>query len=144
MSEVPDIYLTRQLTKDQLQQAIAVLPEFIRNHFGNCIVQAEYGWGCNLHPALCYRKMEVGISWLDRFISDSLRQEIVVLGNSDFMFSIPDNRLTVLFCHEGDIHARGTDMEVQKALWSCDPFQEYPLAKAPHLPEPPKPKQPWF
>ncbi len=144
MGEVPDIYLTGPLTKEQLLQAVTSLCSFLRDHSKETIVHAEYGFGCKLHPALCYRDMDVGVGWLDRFIADSLRQEIVALGHSDFYISIPKNRLTVLFCHEGDIHVRGSDLEIQKALWLHKPFDEFPLIRAPHLPEPPQTKKSWF
>jgi hypothetical protein len=144
MREIPDVYLTGLLSKEQLHQGVVGLAKFIQCHFGGSIVQAQYGYGCNLHPELCYREMKVGVGWLDKFIADSLRQEIVVLGDSDFTITVPENRLTVLFCHEGDIHLGGSDMEVQKELLLGEPFNSFRLIRAPHLPEPPKPKQPWF
>ncbi len=131
MNDEPDVYVTQALSKEQLRQALEAFPLFVRKHCGNCILQAEYGWGSKIHPELCYKPMSVGAVWLDRFIADSLRQEIVIPGGSDFRFTLPEDRLSILFCHEGDIHSRGSDLEIQKTLWSSEPFSRYVFKKKP-------------
>jgi hypothetical protein len=60
--------------------------------------------------------MRIAIRGLERFIDDSLGQQIVVLGGSDFVFVVPENRLEILFCHEGDIHLAGRDPALVEGL----------------------------
>jgi hypothetical protein len=144
MEEPPDIYLTGKLTSAQMTEALSALPRFFRNQFGDCLVNAVYGWGCNLHPSLCYRHMEVGTSWLERFIADSLSQRIVEPGDSDFIFEVREKAFGIKFCHEGDIHTFGANLEAQKALWGSLPFSNFPLCRAPDIPEMQPPKKPWF
>jgi hypothetical protein len=75
--------------------------------------------------------MQVGVGWLDRFIADSIRQNIIIPGESDFVFYAPDNQLEIMLCHEGDIHTGGSDLGAQRKLWAFHPFCTYPLVREP-------------
>ncbi len=123
----PKYFVTQPLTADQMRSAMLALPSFLREEIpSGTLLTASYGWGCQLHPDLCYRDMQVGIGWLDRFISDSLKS-IVVPGDSDFTINAPNDRFVVHFCHEGDIHTGGSDKALQKRLWIRAPFDDFPL-----------------
>jgi hypothetical protein len=122
MSKLPTFYVTKLLKPEEIRKALHELPAFLKSELSSdTILTAVYGWGCNLHPDLCYQNMRVGIGWIDKFINDSLRQEIVIPGDSDFTIEIPENKLQIVFCHEGDIHTGGTDIELQKRLWEKTP-----------------------
>lgn len=107
---------------DELLAAIEALPGVLRSMVGETIVMAYYGYGCYLHPDICYLPMKVGTAWIDRFIGDSLRQRIVVPGMSDFSFTIGDGTLEVEFCHDGHIHLSGTDTTLLAQFREQSPF----------------------
>ncbi len=115
--------MTQLASPEKIRVALLVLPAFLRQEFEpEAVCTAVYGGGSNLHPDLCYRDMRVGIGWIEKFIGDSLDQRIVMPGNSDLGFTVPNGRLEIVFCHEGDIHSGGTDVELQRKLWIFPPF----------------------
>ncbi len=121
-SGYPSAYISGLLTKPEIRRCIEAAPFIFRDFFGECIITAVYGWASNLpHINLCYVPMDVGIASLDTFIRDSLHQEIVRPGDSDFSLAAPDNRLEIVFCHEGHIHAGGEDSLLRR-LASTPPF----------------------
>jgi len=73
---------------------------------------------------LCYVPMKVRTSWVHRFIRDSLEQRIVVPAESDLSFELPDGRIKLLFCHDGDIHISGSDDALREKLLASVPFKE--------------------
>jgi hypothetical protein len=126
MSDYPKTYVTKPLESDRVIEALLSLPSFLQGELeSNTILTAVYGWNSGLHPDLCYRDMHVGINWVNKFIADSLRQEIVIPSQSDFTLTVPDNRMTLHFCHEGDIHTGGDDFALQKRLWATKPFSDF-------------------
>lgn len=106
-----EIY-TRPLSEAEVRTVLAGLPALIKELVGDCVVNVEYGWGCNIHLDLQYRPMGVGIAWLDRFLSESMDQRIFCPAESDLIVATPGNGLTLLFCHESDIHLSGQDEEL--------------------------------
>ncbi|MBP7275522.1 MAG: hypothetical protein KBA51_04890 [Kiritimatiellae bacterium] len=107
---------TRPLSEAEVRAVIDGLPALIKELVGDCIVNVEYGWACNIHINLQYQTMDVGISWLDRFLSDSINQSIYRPAKSDLTVATPDNGLKMQFCHESDIHLSGQDANlVQRA-----------------------------
>jgi hypothetical protein len=115
------------LTTEQMQQALDSLPEVFRNLLGDCLVTAFYGFGTEIHADLQYVPMRVSTRWIDRFINDSLKQKIIIPGNCDFSFTTPDEKLEVLFCHEGDIHLNGNDDALIQKFMSAQPFSNFHL-----------------
>jgi len=100
---------TRLLSEAEVLAVVAGLPAFIRELAGDCIVTIEYGWACNIHVNLQYQGMDVGISSLDRFLSDSIDQRIFRPAESDLTVATPNDDFKLLFCHESDIHLSGRD-----------------------------------
>ena len=98
------------------------MPEVMYKQLGDCTIVAEYGYGCELHSSLLNRSMEMPMMALERFIADSLRQQIVLPGESDFLFVVPEGRLEVLFRHEGDIHVGGADEGLVDRFVASEPF----------------------
>jgi hypothetical protein len=104
------IHHSRTLTADEWRAMFVTLPEFFRSITSPAaILGAEYGFGCEIHPDLQFIPMRVGIGWFDRFLRDSVAQRIFLPGSSDMSIFEPEKRLIVDFCHEGDIHVRGSD-----------------------------------
>lgn len=68
--------------------------------------------------------MDDDTRWLQYLIEDSIDQRIVVPGESDFLFEIPDKRLEVKFCHESDIHLDGSDDELLQKFMTTEPFSQ--------------------
>ena len=68
--------------------------------------------------------MRVFTETLEYFIADSLDQRIVVAGESDFLFTVPENRLSLMFCHESDIHLNGEDDELIRQFLASEPFSQ--------------------
>lgn len=110
------------LSKDRFVQALEALPAALKTLLGEAEVIAYYGFGCQLHADLLYKPMRVHTGWLDRFIQDSLQQGIVVPGRSDFDFTVPENRLSMRFCHECDMHISGDDATLWQRLSAMSPF----------------------
>ena len=108
MTEANKFY-TRILTKKEIEVVIDGLPALIQGLVGDFILSVEYGSHCNIHDDLQYKPMEVGLSWLDRFLAESIDQRIFVPAESDFSITTPGGGLEILFCHESDIHLSGKD-----------------------------------
>lgn len=101
------------------------LPAFFCEFFPDSILIAKYGYGSGLHNDLCYQPMHVGVGWLDRFITESIEQRIFVPGDSDLTIAAPDDRLSVMFCHEADILVSGTDLELVAHFVSSLPHASF-------------------
>jgi hypothetical protein len=115
-------WVSESMSPAALQSAIQSLPDLVRTLVGDCLVTSMYGWGCNLHMDLCYVPMRVGTKWIDKFIGESLEQRIIVPGQSDFYIELPEERVEILFCHEGDIHVSGPDEELRNKIFGSAPF----------------------
>ena len=125
MSTYTDKFSTEFLSEEQMREAMFSLPNVFQELLGTCRVVASYGWSCNLHVDLCYKPMDVGTSWMEYFIEDSVEHRIVVPGHSDFRFVVPENRLDLMFCHESDIHLNGSDDELLRCFMSAEPFARF-------------------
>ena len=66
--------------------------------------------------------MRVSTDWLSQFVTDSIARGIVAPGRCDFSFAVQQDRLTILFCHEGDIHLFGIDAALLEDFLKADPF----------------------
>ena len=104
--------------------AINSLPAALRTLLCEEEVVACYGFGCELHIDLLWKPMRVRTNWIERFIRDSLKQGIVIPCGSDFEITVPDNRLSIQFCHECDIHLGGADGDLMQQLLGLPPFSE--------------------
>ena len=113
---------SRHLSEKEIRAALDALPGFFLKALPDSILTATYEWGCCLHYDLCYQPMRVGVAWLDRFLAESVEQRIFVPGDSDMTISAPDKRLSILFCHEGDLHVGGTDTELLRCFLSTAPY----------------------
>ena len=107
-----------------MTHAINALPPALQSLLGEAEVVACYGFGCELHIDLLWKQMRVHTNWAERFIHDSLKQGIVVPCGSDFEITVPDNRLSIKFCHECDIHLGGDDGGLAQQLLALAPFSE--------------------
>ena len=116
---------------ESMRAAMECLPAVLAKLLGSEIVLATYGWGCNLHPELCYIPVQVGTSWLGRFIEDSVQQRIVVPGYSDFIFSVRTGELEIEFCHEHHIHISGTNTSLISAILAVPAFSAATLHQPP-------------
>lgn len=103
---------TRILSEAEVRSVVEGLPSLVKDLVGDCIVNVEYGWACNIHHNLQYQPMDVGISWLDRFLADSIEQQIFCPAKSDMTVATPDDELKIQFCHESDIHLSGRKKEL--------------------------------
>jgi hypothetical protein len=108
MTEDKTIY-TRLLSVGEVEAVINGLPDLLWSLAGDCILTAEYGTECNIHNDLQYVPMQVGIRWVDRFLAESREHGIFVPAKSDLSITTPNGGLTILLCHESDIHVTGTD-----------------------------------
>jgi len=119
---MPDekIIYTRLLSADEVEAVLDGLPVLLEELAGDCILVAEYGWGCNIHNDLQYVPMQVGIGWLDNFLAESKEQKIYLPAESDLSITTPDGSLTILFCHESDIHLSGKNAELVKKATESD------------------------
>ncbi len=98
------------------------LPNVLHDLIGDHKIIAMYGWAAKLHPDLYWKPMDSDTRWLKYLIEDSIDQRIVIPGESDFIFEIPEKRLEVKFCHESDIHLNGVDDDLLQHFMSKTPF----------------------
>ncbi len=120
-------FCSRYLSEQEIQSALDALPALLCQFVPDSILIATYGWGCRLHDGLCCQPMRVGVGWLDRFITESIGQFIFIPGDSDMTIAAPDDRLSVKFCHEADIHVSGTDPELVRLFLSSTPYANFQM-----------------
>jgi hypothetical protein len=116
---------SRVIEQAEWASAIDALVAFLREAFPDTIVTAEYGFGCHIHADLTYVSMRIGVGWLDRFFRDSIEQRIFIPGESDLYVHTPQKELSLLFCHEADIHVACTDRALLQKLFSIAPFSQF-------------------
>jgi len=116
---------SRNLTVIEFQSAMDSLPELIKQSVGNEFFIAMYGFGCDIHGDLTYVPMRLLPSHLPSFFRDSVAQRIFHPGKTDLLFEFPNQRLTITFCHEGDIHFGGKDSKLIECFLSASPFCEF-------------------
>ena len=124
MTENATVY-TRRLNQAEIKAVIQGLPELLQQIDADCVLSIEYGCGCNIHDDLQYKPMAVGIAWLDKFIADSTEQCIYESGKSDLSLATPNGGVTILLCHEGDIHIEGNDLAQIELVTKSDLLREY-------------------
>ena len=109
------------ITVEVMLEFIAQLPAQLRPILSSPKLTVSYGGGCNLHPDLWHKPMNVGLDLFPYFIEDSVAQGIFQIGESDLLIESPDSRLQVLLCHESDIHIDGTDNDTIAKLVEAFP-----------------------
>lgn len=109
-------HTSRLLTGDEVAEVLRSLPEIFKKLCGDCTVTATYGFNCNLHMDLLFLPMGVHTNWMARFIEDSIRQDIIRPGDTEFYFAAPDKAFEITFCHESDLHIAGTDTAMIRRL----------------------------
>jgi len=97
------------VSSELIAEFIAALPMVVREIYGDRSLTAYYGWACNLHSDLLYKPMAVSLDVFPYFIEDSVEQRIYEIGGSDLLVEFPDSSLSILLCHESDIHLDGED-----------------------------------
>jgi hypothetical protein len=117
-------YSSDYLAADQMAAALSALPAVLHHLFGECTLTAYYGWGANLHNALCYVPMNVQTDAMPFFIEDSVNQRIIVPGQSDLSIDSPHKELRLLFCHESDIHVDGESLDFMHRFMDAEPFSK--------------------
>lgn len=133
MSDKPNEFISPELQEPEIREMLVALPSVLMDVIGNEIVEASYGWASNLHIDLCWIPMQVNVSWLDRFIDDSIRQEITIPGRSDFTFTVRGGALEIEFCHEGHLHISGTDPVLIGKLISHPQYSKIGALMSPHM-----------
>lgn len=122
MAEDRIIY-TRILSTGEVEVVLKGLPDLLWEVAGDCILTAEYGTECNIHNDLQYMPMQVGTTWLGSFLAESIEQRIFIPGKSDLSVMTPAGGLTVLFCHESDIHLSGSNAALIEKVCQSELFQ---------------------
>lgn len=64
----------------------------------------EYGWGCNLDTNHLWTPIRVNTPDLPSAVFSAETLGICQLGQADLSVTDPQRELTILFCHESDIH----------------------------------------
>jgi hypothetical protein len=118
-------FSTEYLSEEQMRAALLALPSVLQRLLGKHAVIASYGWQARIHSSLSHVPMHDNTDCIQYLIEDSLEQRIVIPGESDFRFVVPEDRLDVLFCHESDIHLDGSDEQLLHSFRSTFPYLEY-------------------
>ncbi len=128
MCGYPDRFVSQILDEDRIKIALLALSdELAKKIADDTQLRIIYGWGSGLHSALTHIPMSVRADHLSKFIHDSVRQEIIIPGDSDFIMEVPKDRVTFVFCHEGHIHSSGNDYLFETDLWMSDALSDIPL-----------------
>ena len=115
-------FSSEYLSQEQMHAALVAVPGEFQAMLGEYEIITSYGWGTNIHIDLQYKPMREDTRRLEYHIADSIEQRIVVPGQSDFRFEVPEDRLDLLFCHERDIHLDGSDEELLLRFIRTEPF----------------------
>jgi hypothetical protein len=118
-------YISEKLTPEQFAAAMDALPLALERVNGTDFFTAVYGFGCNLHSDLLFVPMRLLPNQLTRFLEDSISQHIFQPGDNDLHISVSEGRLTLTFCHEGDIHIGGNDRLLAEQIQSVCPFATF-------------------
>ena len=117
------MFSSEYLTKDQMHSALIALPGVLLSLVGEYPIIAMYGWASHLHTSLLWTPMGADTRSLQYLIEDSLDPRIVVPGESDFIFEVPEKRMEVVFCHQSDIHLDGTDDALLQQFMTSEPYR---------------------
>jgi hypothetical protein len=117
-------YSSEYLTADQMASSLTALPGVLLELFGKCTFNVCYGFGANLHTDLYYVPMRVQTDVMPYFIEESIRQRIIIPGQSDLLIRSPHNELELLFCHESDIHVNGESVDLMRRFVAAEPFSK--------------------
>lgn len=117
-------FSTDYLPKEQMHAALLALPGVLVNLLGEHKLVAMYGCQAKIHHSLAWQPMNDHTDRLQYLIEDSIDQRIIIPGQSDFHFEVPENRLAVMYCHESDIHLDGLDDELLRRFMASDPYSE--------------------
>jgi hypothetical protein len=115
-------YSSEYLSKEQMRSALLSLAGAFRDLLGEHEIVAMYGWATKIHDDLHWQPMKDDTRWLQHLIEESIDQRIVIPGESDFLFEVPEKRLELKFCHESDIHLDGSDDELLHQFMNTEPF----------------------
>lgn len=115
-------FSTDYLTSEQMHELLVALPDSLMRMLGEHKIIVYYGCSTNIHGGLQWKPMNHQTQWLQWLIEDSIEQKIVIPGESDFHFEIPEKRLQITFCHESDIHLDGEDDELLHQFMATEPF----------------------
>ncbi len=115
------------LSADQIRDAMFhTTPALIEYLGGNVILEAFYGWDCGIHAALWHKPMQIGITYLDRFMKDSIRQDIFRPGCSELTIVSPEKMICVYFARD-TVATNGEDLILQEKLWLSNPWKGFPM-----------------
>ena len=123
--DYPDAFTSQALASDQILHAMERVDEVLQKLVGPGPLVVKYGWGCELHPDLRGAPMRVGVGAFSRFITDSVKQQIVFPGASDIHLNVFEGRLLIMFSHEGGIHVGGSDGELIKRFVKAPCISEF-------------------
>jgi hypothetical protein len=107
-------YRSEYLSSERMRTALLQLPAILQPLLGECLLTIQYGTGTRLHGHLQYTPMGVPSDVLLFFLEDSLKQQIVLPGASDLIIDSPHYELSLVFCHESDIHVAGSNEDLMQ------------------------------
>ncbi len=117
------------LDAKQLRAGLLAMSDVLLEYLGaNVIMIAIYGWDSGLHPALCHKEMQVSLERLQRFLKDSMRQEILIPGISEFSLRSPEDMIRIEF-FRNKVATFGEDLILQEKLWLSVPWKDYPMSR---------------
>jgi hypothetical protein len=117
-------YSSEYLSPDRMRTALLQLPPILEELLGEYTLTVQYGIGTRLHGSLQYIPMSVSCDMLPFFLADSLEQQIVLPGASDVLIASTNNELSLLFCHESDIHVDGSDKTLMQRFIASSPLSD--------------------
>ncbi|QDU25633.1 Bleomycin resistance protein [Anatilimnocola aggregata] len=113
-------YRSEYLKPERIRSAIVQLPPILFRLLGKCEYSVSYGVGTRLHGSLLFHPLGVPTDYLPSFLEDSLEQKIVEPGGTDLIIDAPNGELSLLFCHEADIHVDGTNHDLIQRFITCE------------------------
>jgi hypothetical protein len=109
-------YVSKILTPNKTKIILVKLIQRLFELFENEVINIQYGWACEIHNDLQYVNMRTGLSWVNKFIMNSIKQGIYQPGESDLILERKNKSLSILFCHEGDVHISGNENQIKLLL----------------------------
>jgi hypothetical protein len=102
IGDTVEVVSGQQTTEQILQEVSDVSGLFVREGFRHLMV--ECGWGCKWDSDQLWKANFVDANDLPTFVGALINDGIFTPGKADLFIRDEDQRLTLKFCHESDIH----------------------------------------
>ena len=114
--------VSAKLAPNHILSLLRALQAVFKALVGDAKLIARYGFGNRLHGDLWGKPMRVATAWLDRFVQQTIEQQIFAPGDSDLCIALENGDLRIFFCNEALLHVGGNSAQLRRAFLASEPF----------------------